>query len=331
MSSRFFFFTASLIALCCSFALAQRPGGGGNGGGGSGTGSGSPGGSPNFSNGPMSNTASQGADLQVRLTWPNQHPVDDIVHVQLLSSTNSPIMDTYSEHDGMVEFHSVVPGNYRLKIDGSNIKEMTTDLFEIGLHQRMLMEWVEISPKDDQATPVGGGAMVSAVELNAPPKARKEFDKGVAALTKGDLQQAEARFRKAVEIYPKYGRAWSNLGVILMREKDEPGARQAWMKAIEVDDKLPSGYLNLARLDLDEKKLPEAAVNIAKTLAFDPTNTEAVALLAKEELAGGRIRKSVGQCPQSAFAFRGPFRGSSPDRGGSAAPPESRHRSDQGI
>ena len=46
------------------------------------------------------------------------------------------------------------------------------------------------------------------------------FGKGQAALQSGDLDTAEAAFRKVIEIDPRSGAAYSNLGVIAMRRKE---------------------------------------------------------------------------------------------------------------
>jgi tetratricopeptide (TPR) repeat protein len=240
-------------------------------------------------------TRGQGAEVQVRLVWANDREVsDNSVHVQLLNSTNIPVQDTFADRDGNVWFHAVTPGSYHLKLDGPNIEDQTTDRFDIGYQERMHSEWVHLTPKKTAAeNGIGQGPMVSATELNCPPKARAEMEKGMEAFTKGDLKKAEERLRKAIEIYPKYARAWNNLGVVLMKANNEAGAREAWQKAIEADDKFASSYLNLARLAMREKKTAEAEAYIAKALAPDPNNPEALTLLAREELATQQYDKAI--------------------------------------
>lgn len=275
-----------VILLFSSFVFGQRgSSGAGSGGGGSAA--------PTFSTQPQNN---QGAQLQVRITWQNERGVDDeIVHVQLLSATSTPIMDTYVNRDGQATFTSVFPGNYRLKVDGPSINETSTEVFNIGSLERSHMEWISVTPKNspDAQAPASGEAMIAASDLNAPPKAKKELQKAMEEYSKGDLKKSEEHLRKAVEIYPKFARGWNNLGVVLMKEGDRPGAIDAWQKSVAADSKFPSGYLNLARVEMQDKKMPDAADYIAKAYACDPSNPDTLALRSSEELLTGQYDKAL--------------------------------------
>lgn len=272
--------------LLSPFAFGQMPPGPGGHGPSGGTSQ------PVFSTQPQNN---QGAQLQVRITWKNERSVDDeIIHVQLLSGGNTPILDTYTNRDGQAIFTSVVPGNFRLKIDGPNINTLETDVFQIVPLERTHMEWIAVTPKEpgeNQASK--GAAMVAASDLNAPPKAKKEMQKAMQEYGKSDMKKSEEHLRKAVEIYPQYARGWNTLGVVLMKEGNRPGAIDAWQKSIAADSKFPSGYLNMARIEMQDKKMPEAADYIAKAYACDPTSADILALRASEELLTGQYDKAL--------------------------------------
>jgi len=284
MHLRFCFALALLFAVS-TCALAQKPGGGGSSGGGGGsTGpTGSGGNQPGFST--ALSAIPQAAERQV----------EESIHLQLLNSQSVPVQDTFSNRDGMVTFHNVSPGSYCIKMDGSDIKDATTDTFVIYPNDRMHMEWIHVTPKDNPQTAnvPGAGPMVSASDLSLPPKAKSEMDKGMDAFAKGNFKKAEEKLEKATEIYPKYARAWNNLGVVRIRENNKDGARTAFQKSIEADSKFSSGYLNLARLSMMEKNLPEADSFINRALSFDPNNAEALVLLAKEQLDSGQYDKAL--------------------------------------
>ena len=114
------------------------------------------------------------------------------------------------------------------------------------------------------------GSTVSASALNAPEPAKKAYGKGVNAMTDEKWAAAQKNFEKAVEIYPDYAAAWSDLGEVLKQEGKPTDARAAWEKAVQADPKYIKPYIQLAQLDLVEKR-PEDAITIAgRAVAMNP-------------------------------------------------------------
>ncbi|PYT61268.1 MAG: hypothetical protein DMG35_09665 [Acidobacteria bacterium] len=71
------------------------------------------------------------------------------------------------------------------------------------------------------------------------------FAKGQAALQTGDLDAAEAAFRKVVALDPRSGAAYSNLGVIAMRRKNWDQAITLLRKAEKLEPKMTGIRLNI--------------------------------------------------------------------------------------
>jgi len=120
---------------------------------------------------------------------------------------------------------------------------------------------------------IGGlheGSTVTATSLNAPEPAKKAFGKGVNAMDDGKLDAAQKNFEKAVEIYPQYAMAWSDLGEVLLREAKPGDARAAMEKAVAADPKYIKAYVQLAMLDLNEKKVEDAAAIAGQAVAMHP-------------------------------------------------------------
>jgi Tfp pilus assembly protein PilF len=276
---------ALCILLCSPFTFSQK--------GPSGTGGPIRPGSTTFSTQPQMN---QGAQLRIRITWDNSRSVEDeIVHVQLLTAGNTPLLDTYTDHDGQATFTSVVPGSFRVKVDGPNIDTTYSQVFDIEPLESTHMEWISVRPKEsaENKVPEGAAPMVAVSDLKAPSKAKKELQKGMEEFSKSDYKKSEIHVRKALEIYPNYARGWNNLGVILIREGDRAGAIDAWQKSIQADSKFPSGYLNLARIEIQNKQMVQAADYLAKAYACDPSNLETLSLRASEELLTGQYDKAL--------------------------------------
>jgi len=114
------------------------------------------------------------------------------------------------------------------------------------------------------------GSTVTPTSLNAPEPARKAFGKGVNAMDDGKLDAAQKNFEKAVEIYPQYAMAWSDLGEVFRRQAKLEDARAAMEKAVAADPKYIKAYVQLAMLDLDEKRMEEAAAIAGRAVAMNP-------------------------------------------------------------
>ena len=232
--------------------------------------------------------SSQGTELQVHVVFSGDHPVREIVHLQLQNASGIPVADGFSNQEGIAVFHSVRVGNYRLRVYGGSIVETTTDNISVYRNEGVAIEYVRVSPRkatDDKGTVPNG--MVSTSDINIPEKARKEMDKGMEAFEKGDLSGATDRLNKAIQIYPEYARAWNNLGVVRMRAGDKAGAKTAWEHAVAADDKLAPAFLNLARIAISEKQPAQAEAYLQKAIPSDPNNPSMLILLCTAQAMNG--------------------------------------------
>jgi tetratricopeptide (TPR) repeat protein len=76
---------------------------------------------------------------------------------------------------------------------------------------------------------------VSATTLQAPPNAKKAFEKGLTAAKAQKWEVALHEFDTAVKIYPRFAVAWYEIGVVRQTENDPAGAHDAWKTAFDQD------------------------------------------------------------------------------------------------
>src|ERR1700739_4765953 len=83
-------------------------------------------------------------------------------------------------------------------------------------------------------------AQSSSAAANSPAVAdvQKTFAEGEDALRRGELDGAEAAFRKVLAADPRSGAAYANLGVIAMRRKDWDHALSLLQKAEKLEPKM---------------------------------------------------------------------------------------------
>jgi len=114
------------------------------------------------------------------------------------------------------------------------------------------------------------GSTVSMTALKAPDNARKAYEKGVAAATEKKWPNAQKELERAVEIYPEYAQAWSDLGEVYLQQNKSAEARTALEKARQADPKYMRPAVQLARLDLSENKFAEALELTNKAMEQNP-------------------------------------------------------------
>ncbi len=83
-----------------------------------------------------------------------------------------------------------------------------------------------------------------ALELD-PKNVDAYSNLGIVALREEDPGRARDLFRKALAIDDRAARAWNGLGVALLRLGDERGSMEAWAKALALDPKLYDALYNL--------------------------------------------------------------------------------------
>src|ERR1700722_625469 len=105
---------------------------------------------------------------------------------------------------------------------------------------------------------------VSKLDLKAPAKARREYEKGYQLLMKKDLPAAVAHLTAAVSIYPSFVSAYNALGAAHLALGNSDEAREKFVQAVALDDHLPTSYFNLGCAELALKRYPAAQDSIQK-------------------------------------------------------------------
>jgi tetratricopeptide (TPR) repeat protein len=114
------------------------------------------------------------------------------------------------------------------------------------------------------------GRVVSATSLAAPKAARKAFEKGQEALKKNDRDKAATHFQTAVQLYPEYAIAWTQLGKVQFARNQSEEARTSFGAAIKAEPKFIDPYIFLALTQAGAKQWKELAQTTDTALRLDP-------------------------------------------------------------
>ncbi len=106
---------------------------------------------------------------------------------------------------GRFHFAALVRGQYVVNLSAPCYQTERRQV-ELVLVFRAYLD-VEMMPDTTSPTCVAAGAPASAVDARVPEDARREFERGSAALSKGKDSEGVAHLRRAVEIYPDFFQA----------------------------------------------------------------------------------------------------------------------------
>lgn len=114
------------------------------------------------------------------------------------------------------------------------------------------------------------GFAVSVTSLQAPDKAKRNFEKGREQERKGKWAAACDYFKKAVQAYPRYALAWVELGRTQVKQNDFASAQQSFQQATVQDPRLIDAYVQMANLALQKQQWKELADATAQVVQLSP-------------------------------------------------------------
>jgi cytochrome c-type biogenesis protein CcmH/NrfG len=142
---------------------------------------------------------------------------------------------------------------------------------------------VMLRPQGPAPPSARGGAAASvsapAAPQTAPPavpvsdRVAMLMQAGIDAARSGELDQAAAAFRKAVEVDPTDAKAWDSLGVVLVRAGDEARGVEAFRRALRAVPGHPETHRNLAVVLDRQGRGAEAARHYRAFLAKSPAGS----------------------------------------------------------
>jgi len=100
-------------------------------------------------------------------------------------------------------------------------------------------------------------------------KARAITAQADEAFKRGEFEKADKLYRESLAIFPNQTGAWNNLGNALMAQKNYVDAQAAFRRAIDLEPGRPEPYTSLGRLWLEAKYAQDSIEHFDKALAID--------------------------------------------------------------
>ena len=139
--------------------------------------------------------------------------------------------------------HFLAPGEYTVTVTKDNLTQ--TQQTRVSIDEREL----NFTLRPGGGAGAGGGAISDAdrKKIEAERTAVKTaFESGVALSNEGKYDEAVAKFTEVLAKMPKCTECHSNIGAVYMKKKDYVQAEASYKKALEVDPNAVEAYMGLA-------------------------------------------------------------------------------------
>ena len=198
--------------------------------------------------------------IQGRVYFPTGQAVSGkSVKVSLESVSAFGSMSTVADQDGVFRFTNLTAGNYTVVVDAGSEYEKAREsvTIEQETRSRSVQVAIQLRPKVDSSNPLFAGV---------PDKALKLYQKGSTAAQKGDAKAAAESLSAAVEAYPGFALALSELGVQYMNLKQYDKAAETFEALLKLKPDDASAHLNMGIAAFNKKKMDEAESHLRKAL-----------------------------------------------------------------
>jgi tetratricopeptide (TPR) repeat protein len=161
-----------------------------------------------------------------RIYFPSGRRSDSGLKVRL-ESTNSGGLMVFSDSNGSFSFRSLEPGSYTLTIDGGidyeNVRETVqiddTRSRTLGITTnvpRVFTIPIYLQPKRTVKSSNKPGVLDAAL-ANVPEQARGLYNDAQESERAGDTKKAIEQLKSAISLYPEFGLALNELGVLYLK------------------------------------------------------------------------------------------------------------------
>ena len=217
--------------------------------------------------------------IQGRLVFPSGRRADVRLKVRL-QSQNSGDLTVYTDLNGAFSFRSLQAGTYTVTIDGGKDFENFTESIYIEPDIQSMMRGVNAPPVSRPYTvqvylqPKGADSdrskpgVVNAALANVPKAALDLYNKALdLARNKSTWNQAIDQLKGAISLYPDFGLAYSEMGVVYLKLNQQDKALAALTSALKL---IPNDYATLLTYGMilyDRQQFPAAEDEFRKAVA----------------------------------------------------------------
>jgi len=197
--------------------------------------------------------------------------------------------EIHPDSQGRFEIRELVRQTYvmTVKAEGFHPQQLFLDLKDGGDTPVMLKIMLTRAPSTKPSSPIP-----ALTDLSAPKNARKVFQQGVHSLESHHVDEARAKFQKAVVEYPCYARARTGLASIQIAARELDAAVANLKEAVRCDPGFPDAGALLGKVLNNQRKFAESEEILKQGLRLSPDAWELYDQLATAHYNEGQYAKA---------------------------------------
>jgi len=197
--------------------------------------------------------------------------------------------EIHPDTQGRFEIPGLIRRTYTMWVtaEGFHPQELFLDLKDGGDTPVMLKIMLTRAPSAKPSSPIP-----ALTDLSAPKNARKLFQQGVHSLEAHHVDEARAKFQKAIAEYPCYARARTGLASIQIAARDLDGAAANLREAVRCDPGFPDAGASLGKVLNNQRKFAESEGVLNQGLRLSPDAWELYDQLATAHYNLGQYAKA---------------------------------------
>ncbi|HUE84357.1 MAG TPA: tetratricopeptide repeat protein [Pyrinomonadaceae bacterium] len=227
------------------------------------------------------------AVIEGRVSLPSGFAAERNVKITLRNS-QMILFTRYSSKHGEFRFDNLSEGVYYVRAE---VQEFDPVEQRVALGRGIVSQLTLQLREKASAVSFNTRRVVSVAELrqSVPTAARKEYERGLKFVAKGNVSKAATHFQKAVSIYPEYLAARNDLGAQFLKLNRIDEAEEHFHLVLKTDPKNFNANFNLGLVRVERKDYVDAISQLNRAIAIDRTRPVArlwlgIALLEKGEL-----------------------------------------------
>jgi len=233
----------------------------------------------------------QGAhSLQGKVVLPNGTQPATPVKVTLTLSGRQ-VYETFTDLSGRFSFTGLSRGRYQLTAEGDGRTFETTrvdaDILAFGSAPQSFTQNIQVRPKVDKAVSAAAVTSVEVADPNTPQIAREAYEKAVKRAEANKSDQAVKLLQEAIIAYPSFFSAYVLLGEQCDKLKRYPEAEAAYKRAVELKGDAAAAHAGLGVVLVKQKKYAEAIPPLRRSVEIQKQSSAPYLFLGFAEMMTG--------------------------------------------